>query len=207
MASPGPWAQSPLPGISFCRPAGQTTHNSKVIYINCCIHSWCWVLCLQYVNGMLFWIRNYSCLGWLGCSLQTTSATFHCPNLDTSIRCAVYIHAVIGWMYVLVVTWSRDMVWYHLTHCTKSALSRIKDYTPSTSVPFEHCVFHDHAFSVIGINFLWVELHENYTGVHVGEWLPVVSHWQRDGQAMGTTSGCDCDQKWCTPLNLPISFS
>ena len=111
MASPGPWAQSPLPGISFCRPAGQTTHNSKVIYINCCIHSWCWVLCLQYVNGMLFWIRNYSCLGWLGCSLQTTSATFHCPNLDTSIRCAVYIHAVIGWMYWL---WHDQGIWYDI---------------------------------------------------------------------------------------------
>jgi len=126
MASPGPWAQLPLPGISVCRPAGQTKHISRIIYINCGIYiadtNLIWASCLQYINWMLFWIRNYSSLGWLGCSLQTTLATFHCPNLVTS----VYIHPVTGWIGVLVMTWSRDMVWCNLTHCTKSALSRIK---------------------------------------------------------------------------------
>jgi len=34
------------------------------------------------------------------------------------------------------------------------------------SLPFEHCVFYDHGFSITGItgrNFLCVELRENYT--------------------------------------------
>ena len=38
------------------------------------------------------------------------------------------------------------------------------------SVSFEHCVFCEHAFSITGKNFLWVELHENYTAQNMLEY-------------------------------------